>query len=78
MARRRYIQAVNEALMEEMARDDNVILIGEDVELAIFGDTRGCTPGSVRIAFATRRFARRHSRAWRWAPPPPGIASSCT
>jgi pyruvate dehydrogenase E1 component beta subunit len=41
MARRRYIQAVNEALMEEMARDDNVILIGEDVELAIFGDTRG-------------------------------------
>jgi pyruvate/2-oxoglutarate/acetoin dehydrogenase E1 component len=41
MARTRYIQAINEALMEEMERDENVILIGEDVELAIFGDTRG-------------------------------------
>lgn len=41
MARRRYIQAINDALFEEMERDENVIVIGEDVELAIFGDTRG-------------------------------------
>jgi acetoin:2,6-dichlorophenolindophenol oxidoreductase subunit beta len=41
MARKRYIQAVNEALFEEMERDPNIIVIGEDVELAIFGDTRG-------------------------------------
>lgn len=41
MARKRYIQAINEALFEEMERDENVILIGEDVELAIFGDARG-------------------------------------
>jgi pyruvate/2-oxoglutarate/acetoin dehydrogenase E1 component len=41
MARRRYIQAVNDALLEEMERDPRVILFGEDVELAIFGDTRG-------------------------------------
>ncbi len=41
MSRKRYIQAINEALFEEMERDENVILIGEDVELAIFGDARG-------------------------------------
>lgn len=41
MARRRYIQAVNDALYEEMERDEKIIVIGEDVELAIFGDTRG-------------------------------------
>lgn len=41
MARKRYIQAVNEALFEEMERDPKVIVFGEDVELAIFADTRG-------------------------------------
>jgi len=41
MTRRRYIQAINDALFEEMERDENVIVLGEDVELAIFGDTRG-------------------------------------
>ena len=41
MARKRYIQAINEALFEEMERDPKVFLFGEDVELAIFGDTRG-------------------------------------
>jgi acetoin:2,6-dichlorophenolindophenol oxidoreductase subunit beta len=41
MARRRYIQAVNDALAEEMERNPDVIIIGEDVELAIVGDMRG-------------------------------------
>jgi acetoin:2,6-dichlorophenolindophenol oxidoreductase subunit beta len=41
MPRKRYIQAINEALFEEMERDPKVIVFGEDVELAIFGDTRG-------------------------------------
>lgn len=41
MARIRYMQAVNEALVEEMERDSKVILYGEDVEISMFGDTAG-------------------------------------
>ena len=41
MPRKRYTQAVNEALHEEMERDPKVIVFGEDVELAVFADTRG-------------------------------------
>jgi len=33
-------QAVNDALVEEMTRDPRVIVIGEDVELGISGDTK--------------------------------------
>jgi len=41
MAKKRYIQAINDALVEEMERDPKVIVFGEDVELAMMGDTRG-------------------------------------
>jgi pyruvate dehydrogenase E1 component beta subunit len=39
--RRRLIQAVNDALFEEMERDPKVVVYGEDVELSITGDMRG-------------------------------------
>jgi pyruvate/2-oxoglutarate/acetoin dehydrogenase E1 component len=41
MAKRRYMQAINDALIEEMDRDPRVILYGEDVEISMFGDTTG-------------------------------------
>lgn len=41
MARTRLIQAVHDAVVEEMARDEKVIVYGEDVELSIVGDLRG-------------------------------------
>ena len=41
MTRKRMIQAINEALFEEMERDKKVILFGEDVEISLFGDTKG-------------------------------------
>jgi len=41
MARKRLIPAVNDALVAEMERDEKLIVFGEDVELAIMGDTRG-------------------------------------
>jgi pyruvate/2-oxoglutarate/acetoin dehydrogenase E1 component len=41
-----YLDAVNEALTEEMARDDKVFIIGEDIAVGyggggVFGATRG-------------------------------------
>ena len=41
MAKKRLIPAINEALVEEMERDEKVILFGEDVEISMFGDTLG-------------------------------------
>ena len=41
MAKKRLIQAINEALVEEMERDPRVILFGEDVKISLFGDTKG-------------------------------------
>jgi pyruvate dehydrogenase E1 component beta subunit len=37
----RFIQALNEALAEEMERDDAVFIIGEDVQAGVFGASRG-------------------------------------
>lgn len=41
MARTRFIKAINDALREEMERDEKVFILGEDVEASIFGDMRG-------------------------------------
>jgi len=41
MARTRLLQAVRDAIVEEMERDQKVIVYGEDVELSIVGDLRG-------------------------------------
>lgn len=40
MPRKTYIAAIQEALKEEMQRDDSVMLIGEDVRLGVFAGTR--------------------------------------
>jgi len=37
----RFIQAINEALAEEMERDETVFIIGEDVQSGVFGASRG-------------------------------------
>jgi len=41
MAKKRMIQAINETLDSEMAKDSKVVLFGEDVEISLFGDPRG-------------------------------------
>jgi pyruvate/2-oxoglutarate/acetoin dehydrogenase E1 component len=44
VVRRRLIEAINDALVEEMERDPKVVVYGEDVELSILGDVRGLHP----------------------------------
>jgi pyruvate dehydrogenase E1 component beta subunit len=41
MATMRLVEAVNQALREEMTRDEHVIILGEDISMSTFGDTRG-------------------------------------
>ncbi len=41
MAKKRLIQAINDTLFAEMERDPKIILFGEDVEISMFGDTKG-------------------------------------
>lgn len=41
MSKKRMIHAINETLDSEMAKDPKIVLFGEDVELSLFGDTRG-------------------------------------
>lgn len=41
MAMRRLIHAINDGLVEEMERDPRVVVIGEDVAISLFGDTKG-------------------------------------
>lgn len=36
-----FVQAIKEALQEEMRRDERIFLMGEDVRLSIFGTTKG-------------------------------------
>jgi pyruvate/2-oxoglutarate/acetoin dehydrogenase E1 component len=40
MPRKTYIAAIQEALREEMSRDERVLLMGEDVRLGVFAGTR--------------------------------------
>ena len=51
MAKMRLTQAINAAYFEEMERNERIVLFGEDVEVSMFGDTRGLHAkfGSNRI-----------------------------
>ena len=66
MATVRYREALNQALREEMARDESVVLMGEDIGVfnGAFKVTAGCSTSSARSACATRRSPRTRSSAW--------------
>jgi pyruvate dehydrogenase E1 component beta subunit len=51
MAKKRFIHAINEALAEEMERDERIVLFGEDVIASTSGDTRGLVDrfGPLRV-----------------------------
>ena len=37
----KYREAINEAMMEEMTRDETVLLIGEDISIGVWGTAEG-------------------------------------
>jgi len=41
MSQLMFLQAINQALREELRRDEKVILMGEDVHTGTFGETKG-------------------------------------
>lgn len=51
MARKRLMHAIHEAFVEEMERDERVVIFGEDVEISLFGDTAGLADrfGQMRV-----------------------------
>ncbi|MGB1748194.1 MAG: alpha-ketoacid dehydrogenase subunit beta, partial [Dehalococcoidia bacterium] len=39
MAQTVFVEAINEAIKEEMRRDENVFIMGEDIRRAVYGAT---------------------------------------
>ena len=39
MAEKIFAEAINEAIAEEMRRDSNVFIMGEDIRLSVYGAT---------------------------------------
>ena len=61
-------KAIGEALHEEMARDENVIIMGEDMgKMKMFSALRlAFRRNSVKIACLIPRFPNPASAAWQW------------
>ena len=57
-------KAIGEALHEEMARDENVIIMGED--MGKMGNVLAFRRNSVKIACLIPRFPNPASAAWQW------------
>lgn len=71
MTSKTYCWAIIDAMREEMERDPNVFLVGEDVGPAggAFGASRGLHKVLGPCGCATPRSAKRSSSAWPWARP---------
>ncbi len=71
MAELTYRDAVARGIAQEMARDPDVVFLGEDVAKAggVFKATVGLSSNSGRSACATRRSPSRRSSAPPWARP---------
>ena len=68
MALIEYRDALNQAFAEEIERDPNVVLIGEEARsmMALTRSPEGFGSDLATSASWTPRSARRHSSAWEW------------
>ena len=53
MAQTVFIEAINQAIAEEMRRDESVFIMGEDIRLAVYGATANLLGefGEKRVVF---------------------------
>ena len=65
-----YLEALNEALVEEMERDESVFLMGEDVSWGLMGATAGLA-GKFRRGAGARHADLRGRFRWVLGPAPP-------
>ena len=67
MADLRYIDGIQQALLEEMSRDASIRVMGEDVTLGgPFGATKGLVEELVNPASSIHPSAKPPLLAWRW------------
>ena len=55
-----YVEAINEALMEEMVRDEKVFIMGEDIGRGYGGNTAACGERSRRSHSLRRKGMHGH------------------
>ena len=73
MAEKSYRDAIRDAMIEEMDRDPNVLIMGEDIGVyeGTFRITAGMLKNTDRNASSTLRSPKREWRArrsgWRWS-----------
>ena len=73
-----FTAAIARTIAEEMRRDPDVFVMGEDVGVigGIYGASKGLLKNSAPSAFATPPFPKPASLAPVWAPPAPACVPS--
>ena len=61
-----FVEALKEALREEMGRDETVFIMGEDIRRGVYGASGGCSLSSEPTGCWIPLFLKPRSWAQRW------------